>query len=52
MDGDPGARELVAGGARDGFNNSGDFDPGGFAGADGACDFGSDCPQASNRELQ
>lgn len=49
---DSGGREVVAGWACDRFDDGGDLDSWCFAGADGACDFGSDCPQAGNRELQ
>lgn len=52
MNRDSGGCEVVADGARDRFNDGGDFDPRGFAGADGACDLGSDRPQAGDRELQ
>lgn len=51
VDGDAGGGEVVAGRARYRFDNGCDFDARGFAGADGACDFGSDRPEAGNREL-
>jgi hypothetical protein len=50
VDGHAGGQQVVASGACRRFDDRGDFDAGGFAGADGARDFGPDCPQAGNRE--